>query len=388
MHRFFIILLVLCITTVSKAEERLPIDAKVNGKALRLVFDTGAERSVIFRHVAERLDLSVTDMPQGTQVKSGKVLMGISEECRITILNSTWTGRFAVLDIPSFLTRDIDGVLSWKIVQDSIFRIDADNKKITGLTTLPNDIDHWSKWDLLMDSNLLAFHLPRTSKQNGTVLIDTGSHMGVELNHELWEIWKKENSGNPLTLVASGTPANPIQVSSEYWATQLTIGNFSINNIPVIKAAPEAKHIFENHLATLGLFALTRLDVIIDNKNGTIYTRKKRNPKTSYQHNQLGAVFVPKDMKGKDLIAHVAEGSPAYSAGIRNGDILLSIDNLDVTKWRTDPGVLPLSRFFNKPAGTKHRLSLERKGERFQALVILKDIFDQNNLVEKVSPKY
>jgi len=388
MHKFLIILLVLCFPAISKAEERLAIDAKVNGKPVRLVFDTGAERTIIFRHVAKRLNLSVTNVPQGTQVKPGRVLTGISEECRIAMLNSTITGRFGVVDVPSFLTRDVDGVLSWKDVQNAVFRIDGNNKILTGLTALPRDIDQWTKWNLRADSNILAFHLAKTSQTNGTIAIDTGSPFGLQLSPELWEEWQREHSDQASTLLAHGTPANPIQVSPEYWTEQLSIGGFSIDNVPVMQSIPEMKHFFKDHLATLGLFALTRLDVIIDNRNNTIYLKKNRNSKASYPYNRLGAVFVPKDMQGKDLIAHVVEGSPAYSAGIRNRDILLSIDNLDVTKWRTDPRVLPLSRFWKRSADTKLRLSLERNDKRFETIVILKDILSQNNLTEDASPKH
>ncbi len=62
-------------------------------------------------------------------------------------------------------------------------------------------------------------------------------------------------------------------------------------------------------------------------------------------------------------MADVADESPAYEAGIRNDDVLLKIGELDATKWRTDPKVLPLSRFWNSPAGTKLELTLKR-GDR------------------------
>ena len=74
-------------------------------------------------------------------------------------------------------------------------------------------------------------------------------------------------------------------------------------------------------------------------------------------------------------MAHVAEKSPAQKAGIRNGDILLKIGGLDVTKWRTDPKVLPLRRFWIRPAGTKLELSLTRDDKPLKATVELKDIF-------------
>ena len=74
-------------------------------------------------------------------------------------------------------------------------------------------------------------------------------------------------------------------------------------------------------------------------------------PPATYEHNRLGAVFAPRDMEAADLIAHVMDGSPAYEAGVRSGDVLQKVGDLDVTKWRTDPTVLPLSQ----KAGSRQR---------------------------------
>ena len=89
----------------------------------------------------------------------------------------------------------------------------------------------------------------------------------------------------------------------------------------------------------------------------------------------MGAVFVPQGDESDLLTAQVLPQSPAYQAGIRNGDVLLKIDDLDVTKWRTDPNVLPLSRFWKRPPGTKLKLSLSRNDKPFKTTVELKDIF-------------
>ena len=84
--------------------------------------------------------------------------------------------------------------------------------------------------------------------------------------------------------------------------------------------------------ATLGLAALKRLDIVIDGKHGIAYLRPKKTPPLPYQHNRLGADFIPQDSHNDDLIAHVANGSPAYEAGIRDGDILLKEGEKDVHK--------------------------------------------------------
>ena len=84
----------------------------------------------------------------------------------------------------------------------------------------------------------------------------------------------------------------------------------------------------------------------MDGKTGVAYVQPHPGPRAPYQHNRLGAIFAPGDASD-DLVAFVLDGSPAYEAGIRNGDVLLKIGDLDATKWQTDPAVLPLSRFWN-----------------------------------------
>jgi C-terminal processing protease CtpA/Prc len=74
------------------------------------------------------------------------------------------------------------------------------------------------------------------------------------------------------------------------------------------------------------------------------------------------------------LEAYVLSGTPASEAGIRDGDALLKIDALDTTKWRTDPTVLPLARFWERSAGTKLTLLLKRDGKELSVTVTLRDL--------------
>jgi C-terminal processing protease CtpA/Prc len=113
---------------------------------------------------------------------------------------------------------------------------------------------------------------------------------------------------------------------------------------------------------------------VIDGKAGWVYAHPRIEPPPPYEYNRLGAVFVPKSEQDDDLVAYVAAGSPAAIAGIRNGDLLLKIDELDVTKWRTQPGILPLSQFWEKPAGTGFVLTLKRGDATITVPVTLKNI--------------
>ena len=83
------------------------------------------------------------------------------------------------------------------------------------------------------------------------------------------------------------------------------------------------------------------------------------------------AVFMPKDLNSTPLLARVVPGSPAASAGIRNGDRLLKVGDLDVTAWRTE-GFPP---FWKRPAGTELVLTLARGTEQLKVSVKLEELF-------------
>ena len=66
--------------------------------------------------------------------------------------------------------------------------------------------------------------------------------------------------------------------------------------------------LFEDCEAVLGLFALTRLYVILDGKHGKLYARPNRSPQSLYQYSRIGAVFPPDGMDSKERRARVVPG--------------------------------------------------------------------------------
>jgi hypothetical protein len=264
--------------------------------------------------------------------------------------------------------------VGWQPLSKNILLIDADGQTLPCLPRVPAEAMSWTKLRVLTNSTL-HLEVPQSRGESTILAVDTGSPDGVALQPQKWRLWKAAHTNQPATLEAYFMPAAGLVVKEQMWANQLAIGPLLLTDVPVMEAnaaemGPDAAR-FE---ASLGLAALKCLDFIVDGKQGFAYVRPKNTPPCPYLHNRLGAVFVPRDSQADDLAALVVDGSPAYEAGIRNGDVLLKIDELDVTQWRTDPAILPLSRFWMRPPGATLDLALKRGNETLKVAVVLRQI--------------
>ena len=175
------------------------------------------------------------------------------------------------------------------------------------------------------------------------------------------------------------SPVVGLTIDKEKWIHEINFGEVPFHGIPAKMGMEAYSWLMKEGIdGIVGMWGLSCYTWIVDGPSGKIYFKQNdllRVP-GQYKYNRLGAVFVPEDIQTTNsLIAHVIEGGPAYTAGIRDGDVLLNIGALDATKWRTNPDVMPLSRFWEKPAGTKIDLVLMRSGEKIEITVTLEEIF-------------
>ena len=305
-------------------------------------------------------------------LKPGQVRADVTEECTVTTGGRSYKTHIGVIDGPLF--SDIDGVLSWRDVSNLVFQVDVARHVYGFVEEMPPDLNTWAKWKLVANRPVVMFDCP-DGAGTARIVIDTGAENGVWLGPTRWQEWRVRRATQLATLEAGLFLADRLIILDVFRAKRISVGGITLSDVPVSKAPPFANLLWKDCDAELGLFAFSRLRLIIDGKNGWIYTCPISNPTTQYAYNRLGAVFVPKDVdKDDDLIAHVVDGSPAYRAGIRDGDVLLKIGILNVTVWRTDPYILPLSRFWSRPAGTKDKLTLKRGDKQFEATVTLEEL--------------
>ena len=358
----------------AKAEERIWLNAQINGEPVRLIFDSGANRLILFPEAAKRLGLKVTEAPPGTMPEPGGVVGAATEDCTLSLNGTAVRVYFAVVKTPTYVRFEEDGVLGWGPVSSNIFLIDAVTRTVAPLAKVPAKVSSWTR--LRLQTNpILALEIPHEGSATTAVLVDTGSPNGAALHPQKWRDWKAAHTNQAATLDAYFMPGAGLVVKEQRWANELALGPVVLTGVPVMEANSVETTLGLNQFeASLGFAALKRLELIVDGKARMAYVRPRPGPPLPFQHNRLGAVFVPRDSQSDDLVAHVLADSPGWEGGIRPGDTLLKIDDLDVTHWRSDPDILPLSRFWERPAGTKLELTVKRGEETLKRFVTLRQI--------------
>ncbi len=368
-------LVALCLG-VSQADQRLWVEARINGDPARFIFDTGADRLLLFQRGADRLGLATTKPPvSAPSTSSGAVPVGMTEPCDLQLWRVSLRTSLAVLEIPDYLHMGADGILGWGPLSENIVKIDASALKAVFLEAVPEEASAWTRLQVETNSSFLFLRVPHQDGSVGKILVDTGFAGGVALHPKRWREWVQLNTNQPMTLDSYYMPGAGLVVRREGWARRLDFGPLNLTEIPVEEAnRAQVAQGSSGYEGSLGLAALKRLDFIVDGIRGCAYLRLKEGPPPPYEHNRLGAVFVPSVPNSDDLVATVLDPSPAHEAGVRNRDVLLNIGALDVTKWRSDPAVLPLSRFWSQPAGTHIDLTVRRDGQRLPIRIRLRDI--------------
>jgi len=369
-----IVLLFVCAFGVRAEDERfLWDDATINGKPVQFVLDTGTGPPVVlFSTAARRLGLKVT--PSNHQPDPGKAAAGTTESCDLDLGIIKARTSLYVAEVPAYLKTisSVDGVLGWQLIKNNIFTLDAVKHKLK-LCKVPKDATAWTKLRLQTNSDVLDFEVSNQKGAKITVSIDTGSADGISLNPQMWREWKTTHTNQPTTINAYYNPVIGVVAEEETWTHEIALGPLVLTDVPVMEADSTGfaldTPLQQQYEATLGLAALKRLDIIIDGKHGIAYLRPQKTPPLPHAHNRLGANFVPASSQNNKLVAKVADGSPAQEAGIQNGDVLLKLEELDVSI--SDINVL---RKFWMPAGTKINLTLKRGDKVFKTMVVLRNI--------------
>lgn len=365
------------ISNASAVEEtdtnRLWVTAIINGESARLQLDTGTSELVLFSNAVSRLNLSVSPIAETERRLYPPPVIGKTGLCVVGVGFDILKTHFVVIPDPpqDEIGEDIgDGIIGWENIDHNLFRLDLGGDGFSPLEGLPTNLQEYSRFEIDTTNNILSLLRQIDGNHRLVLLVDSGAIGGLRLPMKKWDRWKMAHPAQPVTIVGY------LQVSGAHvlettWAESYTIGPVICSGVECIRDPT----ISESVDASLGLDALKHFDLILDGPHKVAYVKARPiNRGGSRQHNRLGALFMPEAQKSDVLIAQVARSSFAEQAGIKTGDVLLKIDDLDVTHWRTDPRLMPMRKFWEQPSGTQMTLTLKRGEQILTKKVVLRNI--------------
>ncbi|MGO8837494.1 MAG: hypothetical protein ACLP7I_14220 [Limisphaerales bacterium] len=363
------ILLWLCVITTNADDVRIWWgDTKIDGKSVHLNLDTASDTPItLYSNTAQKLGLKV--LPDTQHSKSNTVSWGTTTPYDFDSGPVKIKVCISVLLEPSDPGWPEDGVIGWPFVRQFFSNysllLDLATNRLGFLTNSSIEFDAWNKLSLQTNLGVLAFCESQRKGNNSVIVVDTGTPYGVKLSPLEFRKWKANHTNNATTVVAYETlqGGRKVIAKQEIWADKISVGPIVLTGVPVTEASvydvASGTSSNSQFMAMLGVAALKRVELIIDNQQNVARFQPVQSPPALYQHNRLGAVFIPSNSNSTNLIACVANDSPAYNAGIRDGDILLNRE---------------VNGNFELLPGTKLKLTLKRGDKIFTTTAVLRNI--------------
>jgi hypothetical protein len=352
----------------------------INGTAVNLVFDTGAAAPLVLSETCvKRLKLKLAQPIPDTEAAPGHPGVGFTEPCNWEFFGNNIRQSFPVYRIPAASAQSdedaaVDGLIGWPLMRNEIMDFSLAIGRFSRAEKVPPEvIAQWPHFAISDARDTLSLIVPSDANGIQRIVIDTGDSGGVLLPHDLWLAWKAAHPTAPTTLTMGSMFGDLNRCTEESWDPVFTVGPLDLDNVPVSEAGPG--HTQEaapgEKIIVFGLAALRRIQMFSDGPKHIAYAIGISDPAPPYQHNRVGMVFLPgRDLKANP-VARVAPGSPAAEAGIRDGDVLLAVNQAAITDWAS---YLAVDRKLKRPSGIKIEYTLRRAKEVIHATVVPRDI--------------
>jgi hypothetical protein len=355
----------------------------VNGQPVKLFFDTGVGAPLILSEdFVRRIGLGMAvDVPENdTDPIPGRPELGFTLPCQFTYFGvQNDIQGVPVFELPANVPRAgglFEGMVGWPFMRNYLWSFDLSAGQFRQLVSVPAAVRRWQQYQIWDSDDTLSLILPADPRGVERILVDTGNGSGIELPPDQWKEWVAANPRAPMTIFMDYLPGQKVRTAYESFAKTFALGTLVLHDVAVAQADPSYYQVQAEpgeKVVAIGLAALARMEMVLDPANRVAYVRASRHPALPYLHNRMGAVFFPIDEAGGGLVAHVAPKSPAELAGIRDGDVLLKVDQQPADAWRTDAALL--KRMGGRvPSGTKVVYTVQRGSETLNFAVTARDI--------------
>ncbi|PCI00760.1 MAG: hypothetical protein COB81_08400 [Flavobacteriaceae bacterium] len=389
------------------------IPMEVNGKSLNFILDTGVSRTLLFNlNQIDSLDLKEIKKIKIRGLGSNKpvnALLSKNNEFKLKNIVGSHQNLLFILDsdfdLSAKLGLTIHGIIGYDLMKDFVVEINYLHKKITFYKSSKFPTRKIRKAELLpltFYNNKPYVHVNiKLEKLQDPILvkllIDSGGSDG------LW-LFK---SSNPLIVDPEhyfedylGEGLSGIIRGKRSKIHSIFMGRYELKQPTVSYPDSSAIALARKHLdrnGSIGGTVLSRFKVILDYKNAAMYLKKGRNFHAPFNYNMSGIelvyngkilvkeestamrsdVFLSNNVnRGVELlldynynfifkpsysIFSIRENSPAYKAGLKKGDVIISVNNKYAHLLKMEEIV---HSFYSKP-NRKFKITVDRNGSEY-----------------------
>lgn len=280
-----------------------------------------------------------------------------------------------IMEIPAWLPmyNEAEGIVGWPAARSNILYFALEEGIVAAaLEKIPDALPGWTKLSPVANEDTLILRFEDQTLPN--LIFDTGYEGGLLLAPEAWQEWSTAHPEARRTLASGWMSGQEMRSEVVAWAEEIAVGELVFHGVAVKEADPAfLRHTFGHNVVVIGVAALKRMELIVDHSAGSAYAITRSTSPSTPKHNRIGATFLPPNRDATELVARVLPGSPAATADIRDGDLLLRIDGRDVTGWRENPEAFQIDTL-SRPAGTTLLLTLKRDGIKILRFVTTRDL--------------
>ncbi|MBX2949016.1 MAG: aspartyl protease family protein [Crocinitomicaceae bacterium] len=314
--------------TVENGLMIIPVD--IEGETYRFLFDTGAP-NVVSTELSERLKLKKSRSIKTVDSQGNESLLDYVKVQKINISGAAFVNTTAaVADLKqaeAIACLNIDGLIGANLMRKAFWQIDSQKNVIR----IASDFDQLTR-------PVNGYVVPFTTEVTGTPLIhlrmghvdvkklkmDTGSVGFLSTDSESYNGLKSENQILAERSSYGASSVGLFGTSENDTIRQVLVKELSMGNLSVAGQVIDMKR---SKSSLLGMSFLRNYLVTIDWKNNLVYLYPQGEFQNAYAESFGISLFKEGD---KMVVSLIADGSSAQQQGIKVGDVVLRVNDVDV----------------------------------------------------------